>query len=48
MDRKIFIEENGLYIVFEIREDGSFKLLHFSALPFEEGKIVETTKEAGV
>ena len=47
MDRKIFIEENGLYIVFEIREDGSFKLLHFSALPFEEGKIVETTKEAG-
>lgn len=47
MKRQIIIEENGIHIVFEIEEDGSFKLLHFSALPFEEDKIVKSTKEAG-
>ena len=47
MEKQIRIEENGLHIVFEIQEDGSFKLLHFSALPFEADKIVNTTKEAG-
>lgn len=37
MEKQIRIEDNGLHIVFEIQEDGSFKLLHF--LPFLLRKI---------
>lgn len=47
MERQIIIEENGIHIVFEIEADGNFKLLHFSALPFQEDRITVTTKEAG-
>lgn len=47
MEKQIVIEENGIHIVFEIEEDGNFKLLHFSALPFQAEKITEATKEAG-
>ena len=38
----IHIDENGLYLVFEKKEDGTCKLLHFSALPFDEGKILRS------
>lgn len=44
---QIRIEENGIYIVFEIEDDLGFKLLHFSSLPFKEEDVVEDTKEAG-
>ena len=36
----IRIDENGLHLVFEKKEDGTCKLLHFSALPFDESKIL--------
>ena len=38
----IHIDENGLHLVFEKKEDGTCKLLHFSALPFDEGKILRS------
>lgn len=47
MKRQIKIEENGIYLVFEIEENQGFKLLHFSGLPFKEDAVIETTKEAG-
>lgn len=37
--RRINIEENGIYLVFEVLESGVLKLLHFSALPFCEGEL---------
>lgn len=36
--KRIEIYENGINIVFEITDDNEAKLLHFSALPFDEAK----------
>src|SRR5699024_8756426 len=36
----IHIDENGLHLVFERKEDGTCKLLHFSALPFDEDRLL--------
>ena len=33
------IQENGIYVVFEVSAGGFMKLLHFSALPFHEEDI---------
>ena len=38
--KRIEINENGIYLVLEIAEDNKIKLLHFSAVPFEEKDIV--------
>lgn len=35
----IKIEENGLHLVFGITKENAVKLLHFSALPFDEGTL---------
>ena len=43
----IHIDENGLHLVFEKKEDGTCKLLHFSALPFDESKILRVHDENG-
>ena len=37
--RRIAIEENGLHLVVEVSEAGDVRLLHFSALPFEESRL---------
>lgn len=37
--QKIKIYENGIYMVWEINEEHCLKLLHFSALPFQEKDI---------
>ena len=34
--KRISIEENGLYVVYEINEEGELKLLHFAAIPLME------------
>ena len=36
----IHIHENGLHLVFEKAENGTCKLLHFSALPFDESRLL--------
>ena len=36
--KRIEIYENGINIVFEITDENEAKLLHFSALPFDEAK----------
>ena len=36
----IQIDENGLHLVFEKTEDFGCKLLHFSALPFDERSLL--------
>lgn len=41
--KRIDIHENGLYLVLEITDEREVKLLHFSALPFNEADI--TSKE---
>ena len=35
----IRIEENGLEVVIDISSEGDVRLLHFSALPFDEDSI---------
>ena len=37
--RRFHIEENGLHLVWEVNEQNEVKLLHFSALPFDESLI---------
>lgn len=37
----IQIDENGLHLVFEKTEDFGCKLLHFSALPFDERSLLQ-------
>ncbi len=37
--QKIYVNENGINIVFGITEENQFKLLHFSALEFNENDI---------
>lgn len=36
LEKRIDIEENGIYVVFGITRQNRIKLLHFSALPFKE------------
>ena len=43
----IHIDENGLHLVFEKKEDGTCKLLHFSALPFDESTVLRVHDENG-
>lgn len=44
---RISIKENGIYFVLEITAAGEARLLHFSALPFEEGKIRNDYEKTG-
>ncbi|WMJ86280.1 glycoside hydrolase family 36 protein [Anaerocolumna sp. MB42-C2] len=44
---RININENGIYMVFEIADDKCFKLLHFSAKPFREEDIIARSTEYG-
>lgn len=39
MEKVFKIHENGIHMVWKIREDGGVRLLHFSALPFDEKTI---------
>lgn len=41
------IYENGLYMVWKIADTGCVRLLHFSALPFEESTIQNEYEEKG-
>ena len=41
------IQENGIYVVFEVSAGGFMKLLHFSALPFHEEDIKAPNTEDG-
>lgn len=41
------ISENGIYMTWEIAEDGGVRLLHFSSLPFQENKIKDEYEEKG-
>ncbi|MFV0343837.1 MAG: alpha-galactosidase [Anaerocolumna sp.] len=44
--QRIAINENGIHVIIEITEEKEVKLLHFSALPFQE-KDISTTTLAG-
>ena len=37
--KRIDITENGINIVFSLEDNGQIKLMHFSALPFNEQNI---------
>lgn len=41
MPREIRVDENGIHVVFEVEDDGDFKLLHFSAVEMDRKDIVE-------
>ena len=45
--KHIEIYENGLYLVFEINDDNEIKLLHFSALQFDENTLEPFCSEKG-
>lgn len=45
--KRIEINENGIYIVFEIDDNGCFKMLHFGAEPFCENDIIAESTEYG-
>lgn len=45
--KRIEIFENGIYAVFEIDDKERIRLLHFSALPFDESKLEPYNKEKG-
>ena len=40
MNQIIRIEENGIYMVFKILENGWIRFLHFSSRPLQEEEIV--------
>lgn len=42
---RIIINENNIHMVLEITQDNQIKLLHFSALPFDEKDITAKTRE---
>ena len=44
--KRIDIRENGLNLVLEITDESEVKLLHFSALPFDESDITSETGTA--
>lgn len=42
---KVFkIQENGINMVWKVADTGCVRLLHFSALPFDERTIVDDTR----
>lgn len=43
--KRININENGINIVFDIEDNGQIKLMHFSALPFNENDIWDEMSE---
>lgn len=45
--KRIHISENGINIVFEITDERRVKLLHFSALPFDEKNICSRSASTG-
>ena len=45
--KRIQIFENGINVVFEITDEKMVKLLHFSALPFDESAMTSRTGNAG-
>lgn len=45
MTQRISINENKLYLVVEITEEGDARLLHFSSTPLEEEKIPEEQRK---
>lgn len=45
--KRINIYENGIYFVFEINDDNEARLLHFSALPFDEKTLTSRTGTTG-
>lgn len=45
LEKRIDIEENGIYVVFGITRQNRIKLLHFSALPFKEEELRFPAKE---
>ncbi len=45
--KRIEIFENKIYVVFEIDDEQSIKLLHFSALPFDESSLEPFCREKG-
>jgi len=45
MRSRIDIFENKIYVVLDITEEKQVKLLHFSAVPFDEKDIVAKTRE---
>ncbi|SEK85854.1 glycoside hydrolase family 36 protein [Ruminococcus albus] len=45
--KRIQIFENGINVVFEITDEKMVKLLHFSALPFDESTMTSRTGNAG-
>ena len=47
MGKRIEIQENGIYMVLEVSEEGFMKLLHFSALPFQESDIIAPNTDDG-
>lgn len=45
---KVFkIQENGINMVWKVADTGCVRLLHFSALPFDERTIVDEYEEQG-
>ena len=47
MEKVFKIHENGIHMIWKIREDGGVRLLHFSALPFDEKTIKNDYEENG-
>lgn len=45
--RRIEINENGIYMVFEVDEENCLKLMHFSAKPFQESDIISPDTKEG-
>ncbi len=45
--KRIEIYENGIYLVLEIDDENRVRLLHFSAVPFDEGTLTSRTGTFG-
>ena len=45
--QRIEVLENGIYLIFEIADNNDLKLLHFSALPFQESDIKASNTNDG-
>ena len=41
--KRIELYENSIHMLWEVTETGEIKLLHFSALPFEEENLTSET-----
>ncbi|RIX52492.1 alpha-galactosidase [Paenibacillus nanensis] len=44
MSKQIALEENGLYLVFEVTEGGDVLFLHFGAAPYDSSLVEESRK----